>query len=271
MFKKVRLLIKKLHPIKTLCRHGSLLLFICVMAVAACGRLNDGADEFGTLLADTETGCNAQTTESQSELGMTMLQSASEITESQSSAQKSNSQSEVRADDAQKASDDNLSADDVQKASDDDLSADDAEKVYVYVCGWVKHPGVYALDIGSRQVAAVEAAGGMLPEACADGMNLAAIVADGERIYVPSMDEAAAGLTQSMQSLQGVSESGLVNINTATKEELMTLSGIGESKALRIIEYRESQGSFQNIEALKNVPGIKDGTYDALKDQITVG
>lgn len=145
-------------------------------------------------------------------------------------------------------------------------SEEDSVQIYVYVCGLVKHPGVYALDEGSRQIDAVEAAGGMLSDACADGMNLAALITDGERIYVPSADEVSGDAL-----LQGTESDGLININTATKEELMTLTGIGESKAQRIIEYRESQGGFPNIEALKNVPGIKDGTYDALKDQITVG
>lgn len=155
----------------------------------------------------------------------------------------------------------------------DDTSEDseytDIRGIYVYVCGAVKNPGVYTVEDGARQIVAIEAAGGMLPEACADGLNLAALVSDGERIYVPTKEEADTWSNDGQPLGAGVNN-GLVNINTAAKEELMTLPGIGETKAQRIIEYRETHGRFFDIEALKNVPGIKSGTYDALKEFITV-
>ena len=151
----------------------------------------------------------------------------------------------------------------------EDSEYTDIHEIYVYVCGAVKNPGVYMVEDGARQIAAIEAAGGMLPEACADGLNLAAPVSDGERIYVPTKEEADAW-SNGGQPLVSGEHNGLVNINTAAKEELMTLPGIGETKAQRIIEYRETHGRFSDIEALKNVPGIKSGTYDALKEFITV-
>jgi len=154
------------------------------------------------------------------------------------------------------------------------------DKIYVYVCGAVKKPGVYTLNAGERQIAAVEAAGGMTEEACAAGMNLAAVLNDGERIYVPTMEEASeAGLSGDMKYISGGLYSGdtasqhpeeRVNLNTATKEELMTLPGIGASKAGKIIQYREDNGRFTDVGQLKNVPGIKEGTYEGLKDMITI-
>ncbi len=154
------------------------------------------------------------------------------------------------------------------------------EKIYVYVCGAVENPGVYALDKGDRQVAAIEAAGGFTAEACAEALNLAAQMTDGERLYVPDADEVSAGEISMSGEMnnggawqQGDTAAGtaLVNINTASADELMTLPGIGASKAQKIIDYREENGGFSSTEDLMNVPGIKAGTYDSLKDLITAG
>ena len=171
---------------------------------------------------------------------------------------------------------------------------DSSHQIVVYVCGKVSHPGVYTLDASARMIDAVNAAGGMTEDAGADYLNLADWIADGDRIYVPSRDEAtewakqnplsAGGSLEQRQTSNGqnnknsqidnsgnaLASSGLVNINTADKTQLMTLPGIGEAKAESIIKYRENYGMFQSIEALKNVSGIKTGVYEGLKDFITV-
>ena len=113
-------------------------------------------------------------------------------------------------------------------------------------------------------------------DAAADWINQAEALSDGERIYVPTQEEAE----ESAQSVSGQwadpngnaggSVSDKININTAAKEELMTLSGIGASKAESILKYRQEHGNFQSIEDLKKIEGIKDGVFNKIKDDITV-
>ncbi len=148
--------------------------------------------------------------------------------------------------------------------------------IYVHVCGAVKNPGLYELPAGSRADAAVKAAGGMTKDAEESQINLAQILEDGMQLYVPTEDEVGEGLTgvqnQAKTGAEAANEnaSSQININTATIEELMTLSGIGESKAKAIIEYRETNGLFSTIEDVKNVSGIGDGIFEKIKDYITV-
>lgn len=150
------------------------------------------------------------------------------------------------------------------------------ETLYVHVCGAVNAPGVYELRTDARIYEALEAAGGMTEDAAADWINQAEALSDGERIYVPTQEEAE----ESAQSVSGRwadpngnaggSVSDKININTAAKEELMTLSGIGASKAESILKYRQEHGNFQSIEDLKKIEGIKDGVFNKIKDDITV-
>ncbi len=146
-----------------------------------------------------------------------------------------------------------------------DVEEEATVSVWVYVCGEVAMPGVYELPEGSRITDAIEAAGGMLETAAGTYLNLAETVKDGQKIEVPS-EEAAEALTQAAAALA----SGIVNLNQATKEELMTLPGIGESKAKDIISYREEHGGFQKPEDLMNISGIKEAVYNKIKDQITI-
>ena len=162
---------------------------------------------------------------------------------------------------------------------------------YVYVCGQVTSPGVYKLEEGQRIFEAVELAGGFTGEARPEYLNLAEPVFDGMKILVP--DEAQAsdpswnGQIGSLGTVPGTGGSGFgaadaysqdrgavpmkkVNINSASKEELMTLTGIGESRAADIIRYRTEQGAFSRIEDIMNVPGIKEASFRKLKDQIEV-
>lgn len=147
------------------------------------------------------------------------------------------------------------------------------ETVYVDVCGQVKVPGVYALEKDSRVYEAVEKAGGFTEKASAVGLNQAAKVTDGQQIYVPSQEEAEkqdfVNSTENNDSTAGKTQ-GKVNLNTASKEELMTLSGIGEVKADAILRYRSEKGRFQSVEEVKSIEGIKEGVYQKIKDQITV-
>lgn len=156
-----------------------------------------------------------------------------------------------------------------------------SQTVFVHVCGAVENPGVYELAGDARVYQAVEAAGGFLPEACEEYVNQAGALTDGKRLYIPTEDEvrelSQAGkdtLTEELL-LQSDSETdpadGLVNINTASMEELCTLPGIGEGKARHIISYRESTGKFEQIEDIMKVEGIKEGLFGKIRDLITAG
>lgn len=164
-----------------------------------------------------------------------------------------------------------------QKTSDgmpaDEEAAGEAAVIYVDVCGQVKKPGVYELAGESRVYEAIEKAGGMTKEAEGASVNQAERLTDGQQIYVPSKDEqeevrgnAAVPASKNEAAAAG----GRVNLNSASKEELMTLSGIGEVKADAVIRYREEHGGFQSVEDIKKIEGIKDGVFNKIKDQITI-
>lgn len=140
---------------------------------------------------------------------------------------------------------------------------DKKESIFVYVCGAVQKPGVYKLEADERVCDALEAAGGFTKEAAADNLNQAETLSDGEMIRVLTAEE-----TANQQAEE--EKNGLVNINTADAQELMQLSGIGQSKADAIIAYREEHGAFQSIDELMNISGIKEGVYNKIKDSITV-
>lgn len=138
-------------------------------------------------------------------------------------------------------------------------------KIYVHICGEVNNPGVYELAEGSRIFEAVEAAGGFTEEAAQASLNLAQVISDEEQIVILTQDEAAEKARQEREQAAGI-----VNLNTASKEQLMTLTGIGESRAEDILRYRQESGGFQAIEEIMNVPGIKESAYLKIKDSITV-
>lgn len=153
-------------------------------------------------------------------------------------------------------------------AYDESLASTTSEDstVPVYVCGAVVSPGVYYLSSDSLKAEALELAGGLTEGAALDYVNLAETICSGEKIYFPYADEVTGGFVAGEEDKSG----GKVNINTATKEELMTLPGIGESKAEAIIKYRENNGAFQSIEDITNISGIKEGVYNNIKDYIIV-
>ncbi|MGO5159329.1 MULTISPECIES: helix-hairpin-helix domain-containing protein [unclassified Bilifractor] len=158
-----------------------------------------------------------------------------------------------------------------------------SEMCYVYVCGAVNAPGVYELPTGSRVYEAIAMAGGMTGEADGRSLNQAAQVADGQQITVYTKEEAeklpkngsgAGTAEQSAGSGEDLSAGGTgkakVNINTAGREELMTLHGIGAARADAILAYREKHGSFSRIEDIMNVEGIKEKAFAKIRDDIVV-
>ena len=143
--------------------------------------------------------------------------------------------------------------------------------IYVYLSGEVESPGVYKLENEARFYQAIELAGGMTKNAQKEYLNLAETVYDGQQIHILSKKEYKKSQEQDTDIVQNTdSDNALININTATPEELQSLSGIGETRAKAIIEYREKNGKFQTIEEIKNVSGIGDSTFENIQNDITV-
>lgn len=135
--------------------------------------------------------------------------------------------------------------------------------VYVYVCGAVKNKGVYHVKEDSRVFEVLDMAGGLSSEAADNIINPVRKVKDGEMIYFPTKEEVESGTYLSEINT-------LININNASKEKLMELPGIGETKALSIIRYRDDNNGFDTIEEIMNVEGIKEGMFESIKTLITI-
>ena len=152
------------------------------------------------------------------------------------------------------------------------------EKCFVYICGAVNTPGVYEVTQNARLYEVIEAAGGLTEDAAAETVNQAREIVDGEMVRILTQEEAAKdGLEEAGERTEtGVDgetaqdSDGRIDLNLATAAELMTLSGIGQTKADSIIRYREKNGSFSSVEEIKQVEGIKEGVYNRIKDHIKV-
>lgn len=162
-----------------------------------------------------------------------------------------------------------------KQSGDEDITLKE-QGIYIHICGAVHAPGVYQMAVNTRLVDLIEMAGGLTEDAAGDYLNQARMVSDGERIYVPTKDE-----LESLSVLDFVKgdqannkeasqSNSLININKANKETLMALPGIGQAKADRIIEYRNSNGDFKSIEELMNIPGIKEGLFHQISSYITI-
>ena len=154
----------------------------------------------------------------------------------------------------------------------DNVSPSPIAEISVYIIGAIQNPGVIRLPRGSLVEQAVQAAGGFTEDSDREAVNLVHIlnentmlripsVTDSDKSFLPKTEEAPSGST---------SAQGIININTATLQQLCTLPGIGESTAQKIIDYRTENGAFQSPEEIKNIRGIKDAKYESIKDFICV-
>lgn len=141
--------------------------------------------------------------------------------------------------------------------------------IMVHISGQVYNPGIVELEVGDRLIDAVKLAGGLKKDADIDRINLAKKLVDEEKIYIPKIGEEIANDIAVEANLSYKEESGKININTCSKEELIALPGIGEAIATKIIEYR-STVPFKSIEDIKNVSGIGDKKFEAIKELIIV-
>lgn len=158
----------------------------------------------------------------------------------------------------------------VSEGMNDSLTQQTAEpedgQIYIHIVGAVKKPGVYTFQKKPRVIEVVEKAGGFTKDAVTAEINQAELVEDGTQLAIASQKDFKEKDGQQAEQ----TETGKVNLNTAAKEQLMTLTGIGEAKAIAIIAYREEKGKFQKPEDLMNIPGIKEGVFDKIKSQICV-
>ncbi|TDE73765.1 MULTISPECIES: helix-hairpin-helix domain-containing protein [Streptococcus] len=146
-------------------------------------------------------------------------------------------------------------------------------RIFVDIKGAVKNEGVYELSNGSRVTDLVKKAGGFTEDADKKSVNLAEKLVDEAVVYVAKVGENVAQVTTPSQANNGIDQdtsSDQINLNTATLEQLQTISGIGAKRAQDIIDYRESNGGFSSIDDLKNVSGIGEKTLEKLKAEVTV-
>lgn len=162
---------------------------------------------------------------------------------------------------------------------------EETDLIIIHIAGEVKNPGIVKIKEGARIADIIEKAGGLTEKANITNINLAYVIEDGQKITIPSKENIEEKDNQneyiSNESGQGIIEENpktnstttkntIVNINKANSEELQTLQGIGESTAAKIIEYRKQNGEFKQIEDIKNVPGIGNSKFEAIKENIKV-
>lgn len=169
----------------------------------------------------------------------------------------------------------------------EEIITEAVETIFIDIKGEIKYPGVYEMQLGDRVIDAVQMAGGFTDEATTDNVNLSKKLKDETVIIIPSYLKDYENVTikndyeidsnddivqtEENENYEKIeSSSSLVNINTASVVELMSLDGIGETKAKAIIEYRDTSGGFKSIEDIKNVSGIGESTYENIKNNITV-
>ncbi len=156
----------------------------------------------------------------------------------------------------------------------------EVKEVPIYICGEVKMPGVYYMSTHAIINDVIKKCGGFTDDANQMAINLASAIVPNEKIIVPKMGEEIDKLMVSYENRERIesnsvspqatmSQSTLININTATKEQLMTLNGIGEVKAIAIINYRQEKGVFNSVDEIKNISGIGEKTFEKIKQFIT--
>lgn len=177
----------------------------------------------------------------------------------------------------------------LQNETNIEIEQEETTKIIIHVTGAVKNEGIVQIEEGGRIADAVDAANGFSEDADISQINLAYQLEDGQKIYIPSInDEKIDGAEKVLQKEYVTDEAGddviledeisnvkskkneKININTADQSELIEIPGVGEATAQKIIEYRETNGKFKNIEDIKNVNGIGNSKFENMKEKICV-
>lgn len=162
-----------------------------------------------------------------------------------------------------------------------EMAGEESKEIFVHISGQVHRPGVICLPAGARVYEALEQAGGMTVDGDLESINLAAVLMDQQKVVVGSLSQKQELLVSGLIPSTSISETvvdpqntgtsvGIININTASKEQLESLPGIGPVIAQNIIDYRQQKGAFKNIEDIKNVKRIGEATFANIRDQIGV-
>lgn len=156
-------------------------------------------------------------------------------------------------------------------AEEENIIKEEAKKVIVvHIIGEINKPGIVELEEGARVIDAIKKAGGTTEKADLAQINLAYILKDGQKIYIPNTEDNDKKIEYNTANIENNIKEEKININTADEEELQRLPGVGASTAAKIIKYREENGSFRKIEDIQNVKGIGEAKYNDLKEQIEV-
>lgn len=158
-----------------------------------------------------------------------------------------------------------------------EISELNSRTIIVHITGCVKKEGIIEIEENSRIIDAINAAGGITEDADISKINLAYILKDAQKIYIPSIyDSEEIGYITTNSGYNVIIEDNyggnnvMININTASQTELEQLPGIGTSTALKIINYKNEHGNFKSIDEIKNVPGIGNAKYENIKDMICI-
>ena len=153
----------------------------------------------------------------------------------------------------------------------ENIIKEEAKKVIaVHIIGEINKPGIVELEEGARVIDAIKKAGGTTEKADLAQINLAYILKDGQKIYIPNTEDNDKKIEYNTANIENNIKEEKININTADEDELQRLPGVGASTAAKIIKYREENGSFRKIEDIQNVKGIGEAKYNDLKEQIEV-
>ncbi len=149
-------------------------------------------------------------------------------------------------------------------------ATDTGSELVVYVTGAVVHSGVFRINANFRVIDAVSAAGGSTPDAAVEGVNMAAKLSDGQRIYIPRKNEINVNNNSTSSNTGESNQNSPININTASSSELDGLPGVGPATAQAILSYRQQHNGFRSINELRNITGIGDAKFAKLRPLVTV-
>lgn len=153
-----------------------------------------------------------------------------------------------------------------------EVPLEEKAKIKIYITGEVVSPGVYELEENSRVEDAIHAAGGLTEKAVLTNVNLAYVLEDAAKIYIPNSndDEDTGIISSEISSSTPSNKNQKININKANAQDLESVPGIGPSTAEKIVTYRNENGKFSSIDDLKNVTGIGEKKFESIKDYISI-
>ena len=174
----------------------------------------------------------------------------------------------------------NEAVEDNTKDKQDEVQEETVNEIIIHITGAVENEGIVKLEEGSRIADAIDSAGGLTSEADLTAINLAYVLKDGQKIYIPKISDTEEKIAEIEEPKTNVivdngknentNTNVKTNINMATISDLINLPGIGEATAIKIVEYRAINGDFKSIEDIKNVSGIGNAKYENIKDYICV-